>query len=184
MATAMMDSLGNSFSPHAKDEEEAQAESYITKKLRNRVVDRAVKNFKVKARFIRDRGTLQVPAPYANEEPEELYPYAAMHSFDRRAFLVELDEAMARRVSGDKESAIVSASLDSAEAIMAEFKRMDSSGDGTLTREEVVRNSSLLNMSVEEAHRLFDRLDTNNSGEVDQVYTRVLFLLPSLRFQL
>lgn len=167
----MMGALEDNFSDHLKKDAEAEADAYLNSRFRNLIVDRVVKNLKAKVETSRSRGTICVPAPYPIEEPEKLYPYAAMHSFDRREFLKDLDEAMVRRLSsgGEKVSAIVSANLDSTEEIMAEFKKLDTSGDGKLTREEIVRNCDLLHLSIEEAHRLFDRLDSDRSGSVDQV---------------
>ena len=51
-------------------------------------------------------------------------------------------------------------------SVVAMFAKVDTSGDGGVTREELVKNCHLLNLSVEEAHRLFDKLDVNGDGEV------------------
>ena len=51
-------------------------------------------------------------------------------------------------------------------SVVAMFAKLDTSGDGGVSREELVKNCHLLNLSVEEAPRLFDKLDVNGDGEV------------------
>jgi len=152
------------FTPYAHNTE-AEAEAFITEKLRNRVTKRLVK----RAHLLHERGTLHVPAPYNVEEATVHYFYGALQAFDRRAFLVELDEARARRNAsgGGKESRVIKpADENDTMSVVAMFAKVDTSGDGGVTREELVKNCHLLNLSVEEAHRLFDKLDVNGDGEV------------------
>jgi len=50
--------------------------------------------------------------------------------------------------------------------IEALFKALDTSGDGTLTRDEVVDGCDLVGMNEDEANALFDTLDEDGSGEI------------------
>ena len=154
-------SFQNSFS--LGHDEEAQL--FQADVLRNRIVRRA----KQKAHLLHSRGTVHVPGPYVQEE-EGNYKFAALQSFDRRAFLASLAEERKRRstVSGAKETIIPEVEMDPGDAssIVAMFAKVDVNGDGGVTREELVKNCHLLNLSTEEAHRLFDKLDVNGDGEV------------------
>jgi hypothetical protein len=48
------------------------------------------------------------------------------------------------------------------------FDALDSSGDGSLTRDEVVNGADLVGMTPEEAGALFDLLDLDGSGEISR----------------
>ena len=50
--------------------------------------------------------------------------------------------------------------------IEALFKALDTSGDGSLTRDEVVDGCDLVGMNEDEANALFDTLDEDGSGEI------------------
>ena len=46
------------------------------------------------------------------------------------------------------------------------FAQLDTDCDGTLTRDEIVKNCHLLKLSAEEANQLFDKLDADGDGEL------------------
>jgi hypothetical protein len=48
------------------------------------------------------------------------------------------------------------------------FDALDTSGDGSLTRDEVVNGADLVGMTPEEAGALFDMLDLDGSGEISR----------------
>jgi len=144
---------------------EAEAEVYLTAKLRNKIVSRMAK----KAHLIHERGTIHVPAPYVQEEtPGADFMYGALQGFDRRAFLEDLAQAHKERSKpgGATKKLKPPEAEQSTNDLVAMFSKVDVNGDGGVSREELVKNCHLLNLSVEEAHRLFDKLDVDGDGEV------------------
>jgi len=183
-------SLSVSLSPN---EEELEALHLKTHYSRNK----ALQKIKNKAHLLHERGVVHVPPPFAapidedddgddstaaadsglgdsevkdGERPAKLYVYSGQQSFDRRAFLASLEDAYRLRAGGYKErEPVVLPDEDSIDtlSIVALFAKVDTSGDGSVTREELVRNCHVLHLSVEDAHRLFDKLDVNGDGEVN-----------------
>lgn len=172
----------------APSDEELEALNFKTHYSRNK----ALQKIKNKAHLLHERGVVHVPPPFAapideddgdvaadsgsgngetadNERPANMYAYGGQQSFDRRAFLASLEDAYRLRAGGYKErKPVVVPDDDSIDtlSIVALFAKVDTSGDGSVTREELVRNCHVLHLSVEDAHRLFDKLDVNGDGEV------------------
>jgi hypothetical protein len=164
-------------------EAESEALLLVAHSSRNAVLQK----IRLKAHVLHERGVVHVPAPFANDDddddgdntdeagsamegarPARLYAYGGLQSFDRRAFVASLADAYRLRSSGFKERAPAAAPADSIDtmSVVGLFAKVDASGDGGVTREELVKNCHLLNLSVDEAHRLFDKLDVNGDGEV------------------
>jgi hypothetical protein len=136
--------------------------------ITDRIREKLVKKLKKKAAEVRGRGVIDVPKPYPEVEPiGTMYEYAALQAFDRRQFLKQLDEDRELRMAGkNKESRIKSAEVfDETDPTLVFFAQHVERG---VTRDDLVKNCSALNLSEPEAHRLFDRLDINGDGEVDR----------------